>query len=477
MPTSAQNGSGNSVPEKKSTNQGPLDQERSRPSRARRAVLTGGALSLAAVAGSTLGRTQSASAATATFGPWTEVTPTEDKSGAKDVAAINSAFSSLPSFEDTDTGQDYNVGAVVLAPGDYYINAQLTKPSKADLIGSGPGTVINVVGDSNITAIYSHHSESHLTGLTQHQTKSGTIANLTVDGTGAGDDAIGIDIGDGWGHRIDHVWINNFTGTSAIGLSVCNRYFWTEKFQARHVTLVNNTTAVQHYLEASSTTTPDQSHEYQDVEYYIWAQPGQNGIVVQGVHWNGSMRVRGNFQRGDSGNAVVTLRQDPNGAGAAEMHGSFDISVEMNGTGTNPLSINFPDTMAPLSGPFSGTGFLRFDGGGQTNATPGMLQFRGMVLEANNTIQAVFAPAGTAPPAGPASGTIYTNNGHDAMVYVTAGSGGTVSQIQVGPSGFLATTGLTLASGQTVGVLVPAGYTIKITWATVQATWVWTSLL
>jgi hypothetical protein len=477
MPTSAQNGSGNSVSERRDTSQNQLDREHTRPSRARRAVLTGGALSLAAVAGSTLGRTQSASAAAATFGPWTEVTPSGVTSGGSDVTAINNAFSSLPSVEDTDTGLDYNVGAVVLAPGDYYINAQLTKPSKADLIGSGPGTVIHVVGGSGITAIYSHHDEAGITGTNAHQTKSGTIANLTVDGTSAGDNAIGIDIGDGWGHRIDHVWINNFTGTDAIGLSVCNRVFWTEKFQARHVTLVNNTTAVQHYLASPA----DQSHEYQDVEYYIWAQPGQNGIIVQGVHWNGSMRVRGNFQRSDGAvGAVITLRQDPStpSLGSAEMLGSFDISVEMNGTDdNNPVAINFPDTAAPLSGPFSGTGFLRFDGGGRAIAAAaagmaGMILFRGMVLEANDTIQAVFAPATS-----PASGAIYTNNGNDAMVYVTAGSGGTVSQIQVGPSGFLATTGLTLTSGQTVGVLVPASYTIKITWATAQATWAWTSLL
>jgi hypothetical protein len=280
---------------------------------------------------------------------------------------------------------------------------------------------------------------------------------MTIDGTSAGANAIGVDVGDGWGHRLDHLWIQNFTGTSAIGLSVCNRLFWTEKFQARHVTLINNTTGVQHWV----TGTGDQSHEYQDVEYYIWAQPGQNGIIVQGVNWNGSMRVRGNMQRGGSGNAVLTLRKDPNTALLSEMHGSFDISVELNGTGTtNPLAINFPDS----SGPFAGTGFLRFDGGGRTNAAAGQLQFRGMVFEANTTIQAVTAPAV------PKSDTAITNSQNDANVYIT---GGTISEIQV--NGIR--TGITASTGQVVSVFLPAAGTISLTYTGTPPTWRWISAL
>jgi len=419
-------------------------------------VLTGGALSLAAVAGSTLGRAQPASAGTQAFGPWTEVTPSNDKSGNMDATAINGAFNALPMVTDTDTQISYRVGSVVLAPGDFYVNSQITKPPKADLIGSGPGTVIHVVG--NITGISSHHVAT--SGPFQHATKSGTIANLVVDGTDGGASAIGIDVGDGWGHRIDHVWVNNFTGTSAIGLSVCNRQFWTEKFQARHVTLVNNTTAVQHWLSGVMA----QSQEYQDVEYYIWVVSNQNGIIVQGVHWNGSMRVRGNVQKGAGGNAVLTLKADPSvpSAGNAAMRGFFDISTEVNaGTGTvNPASINFADGN---QGPFFGTGFLRFTGG-QTNAAAGQLQFRGMVIEGNNTIQAVTAPSPF-----PAPGATTTNMQNDANVYIT---GGTITQIQV--NGI--TTGITATTGQVVSVFLPAGGTISVTY-TGSPSWTWISAL
>ncbi|HEV2376686.1 MAG TPA: hypothetical protein VGS19_31495, partial [Streptosporangiaceae bacterium] len=357
------------MPARKIANRDALDQEDTRPSRARRALLTGSALSLAAVAGSTLVGTQPASAAQTQ--PVTALLPSGDTSGKTDSANISNAFAALPVVTDTDTGLPYSVGSVLLGPGNFYVNAQITKPPKADLIGSGPGTVIFVVG--SITGIYSHHGAT--SGPKQHATKSGTIANLVVDGTKALANSIGIDVGDGWGHRIDHVWVNNFTGTSAIGLSVCNRQFWTEKLVARHVTLVNNTTAVQHWLSGGAF-----SQEYQDVEYYIWVEPDQNGIIVEGVGWNGSMRVRGNIMKGAGGNAVITLKA---GSGNnAAMHGFFDISTEVNGTGAlNPASISFGDAS---QGPFAGTGFLRFTGG-QTNAAPGQFQFRGMVIEGNST--------------------------------------------------------------------------------------------
>lgn len=435
------------------------EQEHAHLNRGRRALLTGGALSVAAVAGNSLIGARAASATQTQ--PVTAILPSNDTLGNQDLANITDAFNTLPTVVDPDTKLHYAVGSVLLGPGDFYVNAPIVKPPKVDLIGSGPGTVIFVVGGTattGVTGISSHHDVTP--GQVRHFTKSGTIADLVVDGTGAGGGAgaIGIDVGDGWGHRLDHVWINNFTGDGAIGLSVCNQHFWTEKLQARHVTLVNNSTAVQHWL--SGTTA--QSQEYQDVEYYLWMQPQQNGIVVQGVNWNGSMRVRGNVLKGTTaGNAVITLKADPNGAGNAAMHGFFDISTEANdGTGAvNPASIMFADAN---QGSFTGTGYLRFTGG-QTNAAPGQIQFRGMVIEGNQSLQAVVTPA--FPASGPANAV--TNTQNDANVYIT---GTNITQIQI--NGII--TGVT--SGQ---VFVPAGATISVTYTgnVGNAGWKWISAL
>src|SRR5689334_673102 len=107
---------GISMPARKIANRDASDQELTHPNRARRAVLTGGALSLAAVAGGTLGRPQSASANTTQ--PVTAILPSGDTSGAADAAAINNAFSTLPTITDPETKQTYRVGSVLLAPAD-----------------------------------------------------------------------------------------------------------------------------------------------------------------------------------------------------------------------------------------------------------------------------------------------------------------------------------------------------------------------
>jgi len=80
-----------------------------------------------------------------------------------------------------------------------------------------------------------------------------------------------------------------------------------------------------------------------------------------------------------------------------------------------------------------------------------------------------FNPQGALAPAVPASTVAYKNDFMvDCQVYI---KGGTVSAIAVGAL----TTGLTLATGEFVSVLVPAGQTITITYSSVP-TWTWYGL-
>jgi hypothetical protein len=113
------------------------DDKRSRP---RRAVLTGGAVGLAAVAGSTLGgRAQPALAqsGTASITDWINVTQTPynaDNTGTNDAtAAINKALS------DAGRASLYPNGAVVYLPvGTYLTSAPLTVPHGVTLRGATP---------------------------------------------------------------------------------------------------------------------------------------------------------------------------------------------------------------------------------------------------------------------------------------------------------------------------------------------------
>jgi hypothetical protein len=79
------------VTTRKSANPGDQDQDQKQPSRARRAILTGGAVTLAAAAGTTLGRAQPASAQSGLPGVAT-ISPSGDTTGADDIT-----HSTLPS--------------------------------------------------------------------------------------------------------------------------------------------------------------------------------------------------------------------------------------------------------------------------------------------------------------------------------------------------------------------------------------------
>ena len=100
----------------------------------------------------------------------------------------------------------------------------------------------------------------------------------------------------------------------------------------------------------------------------------------------------------------------------------------------------------------------------QKSRAVSLSQFRGMVIEGNNTIQAVTAPSPF-----PAPGATTTNMQNDANVYIT---GGTITQIQV--NGI--TTGITATTGQVVSVFLPAGGTISVTY-TGSPSWTWISAL
>jgi hypothetical protein len=377
---------------------------------------------------------------------------------------INAAFGLLPTQADPEVGQTYTVGAVFLAAAAYKITAQVTKPPMADLIGHGPATRLNVSGAA-ITGIYSHFPAP---GGAGHNTKGGTIRDLLVDGTAATGASTGIDIGDGWGHSIDRVWIQNFTGAGAIGLSVVNRQTFTEKFTATQVSLINNTTGAQFWTVVSAG-----SQEYQHVQFYMWAANNQNGITFQGVNWNGSFELEGNIGQDSNPNTnwMIAFLSDVagNGGGAATVKAHMCANWEINPMqlapgSPPPYTLYFGPAVTGGASTFQGSGFIRRSGSATpiSNAVAGQIQFRGQVLDASGSIQAVFDPAFVA--GQPNSGTVYTNTGNDALVSVT---GGTVTSITVNGK----------VTGQTSGQLfVPAGGTIQVIW-TVQPTWAWASAL
>jgi hypothetical protein len=380
--------------------------------------------------------------------------------GADDSGPINEALLRLPTYTDPETGIVYQRGRVLLAAASYNIQAGIVKPPMADLAGQGAGTRLNVSGAA-VTGIYSHFGP----GGGSQQRKGGTIRDLLIDGTNATGASTGIDIGDGWGHSLERVWIQNFGGAGAIGLAVVNRQSFTEKFTARQVHLIMNSTAAYHFTVVSVI-----SQEYQDLQYYIWAPNNANGVTFQGLNWNGRLEINGNIGQDTNPNTnwMLGFLSDVagNGGGPTTFNGEVCANWEVNpmqlpGGSPPPYSLYFGPAVTGGASTFVGAGFLRRGGGNTcvTNAVAGQIQFRGKIVDSSGTPQAVFDPAVT--PGQPVSGTVYTNSGNDALVSV---AGGTVSQIQVAGQ----------TSGQTSGqLLVPAGATIKVTWS-VQPAWSWT---
>jgi hypothetical protein len=186
-----------------------------RPRTARRALLAGGAASLAAVAGTTLGLSQPAGAATtASVTDWFNVTDPSfgnggaDPTGARDsTVAINAALTqagqqaigSLP-------GGPVNTGVVYMPTGVYKVSGPLIIPEAVYLLGAAPasagmnitspdyaGTVIRATNPA--TATWGNFSNSpgviyvnaKITGTSPNNniTHRPGVANLWIDGTNA----------------------------------------------------------------------------------------------------------------------------------------------------------------------------------------------------------------------------------------------------------------------------------------------------
>jgi hypothetical protein len=333
-----------------------------RPIAARRTLLTGGAIGLAAAAAATLGGAQSASAGTQSL---TWITPTNDKMGNQDFTAIQGALNSA----------DF----VWLAPGDYYVNTTISVPNQATLQGSGPLTRINYLGTG---ACLNMHDQSK-DGANPDLNSSGSLRDFFIDGTSATGAAYGIDIGDGWGYRLDHLFIDNFAGSGSVGLRLVNNKYFTEKLVATAVTVRNCTTQVLMHQGAG-----DNSFEYCDLAFYFAIHPGQDGFVVDNGAYlaGGSLMIRGNTysqQNSASQGYVIRVGTDTSGSGDGSTINScrLDVAIEQN---------NFASGFSYLPGTifFSGSsntmlndyGMLAFRDKPWTlsNLTVGQLSFRGI---------------------------------------------------------------------------------------------------
>jgi hypothetical protein len=427
--------------------------EHGAPGTARRSVLTGGALGLAAVAGSALGGTEPANAATT--GPiW--ISP----SGGDDTAAIQAIVKSAGG------------GILGLASGQFNITSVAVFAQTTDgvaggfgwsIIGCGSATVVNVTGAGSGFSVHRTAGYGAQFGLpAQHTTVF--MRNFVIDGTNASPGAIGVDIGDGWGYDID-LTIVNFNQPGSIGLRLNNQVFWTEKgrFTAQ---LMNNDTAA-----VIDSVGGDISHEYNFFDFNIFSNTNQQGLVIAGgVNAAGcTLKLHGNMAKSDSGNsgptgniAALTLT----GTGTRLFNSEIIMKVEGNtggsGTGPFPYGIFYSDSSNAIKN-CNGTIAHSLT---NSNINGGEFSFRGLIFAdpnlSNIYTTATAGQTSSQPPAMPSSGTALQNYGPDQMVHV---SGGTVTGIPIN------TVPTTLTSGN---FFIPAGGSIAVSYTGTPApTWTW----
>jgi hypothetical protein len=289
------------------------------------------------------------------------VLPSGDTTGAADVANINGAADLL---FNNGTG-----GVVYLAPGDYYINNTIVLPQQTNspswypvsLRGSRGATVIHQ-GSACTTGIYMHRTTGY-TGQNNSPSnigRQGAIIDLTLDGTNAPSGAIGMDVGDGWGGRVDAT-VSNFDTVGAIGFLFINRTMWTEKWRLT-LDLINCHTGI---VADCSTFATGSSHEYNDFDLYFYLL----GAYNEGGAGGGS-------KTGSSQNGMIWKNGSYLGSGSLRMRGS------LGGYGT-------PQTVYTVSN--------------VTVANPGVFTISGSTYATNQCIQ-LF---GNDPPGGLISGLPY----------------------------------------------------------------------
>jgi hypothetical protein len=434
-----------------------------RPDRARRAVLTGGAVGLAAVAGAAFGGDQPASAQTSE--PiW--VAPTGDTSGATDTKNINSVLSG--------TGG----GILGLLPGDFYITG-VTVPAQTSsgssggqgwsILGCKSATTVYIVGNGS-TGFYVHRTSNYGAqyGLPAQQTTV-FLRDFVVDGSLATGSAVGVDIGDGWGYDLDLV-IVNFTTVGSIGLNIVSRLFWTEKGRFR-AQLMNNATAA---VLSSVTTNGDVSHEYNFYDFNIFCNEDQQGVVAQNSVNNGgcTLWLHGNMTSTMSSSgtptsnvAALTIGNGSDTDTSAFYASEIVMKVEGNpasgSENTLPYAIYFGNSSNAIQ---QCHGIITHS---LTDSVlhSGEFSFRGLI-NGDSGLSVAFPGApgsgqtSTTQPEVPASEAVQQNYGPDMMVYVT---GGTVSKINVSSE----------PTGQTSGgFFIPAGGSITLTYSVVPS-WTW----
>jgi hypothetical protein len=412
-----------------------------RPFPARRVLLTGGAVGLAAAAGSVLGRAQPALAQTATP-DWINVT---------DYATIAKAVAAIPT-----TG-----GVLYFPAGSYTIANTITLT-----VGNGQGPIF-VIGDGRDVSILNYtgtgacihmlNAEFPGHGFPGINTWGGGVLGLTIDGSGTTGQSSGLHIGDGEEYVLD-LKVRNFEQPGSFGLHIDNTVWWVGRMHAK-AQLLNCDTAVAFDVN-NSTSGGSVNFGYSEWDFDIFAYTDspnlgrqQNGVTIQaGAHpYNSSLKIKGEWEwsavnnSGNPSGTFLTVTGAYNNSSPASQltDCELDIWTEMNGTGggMTPQTVLLGSSSNKIKGCFGKMVFIEnpaWQPAGGFTLGKDQFSFAGEVL--GDTSLAPASGTGSTSPLqlagapvlyGPGfidgtSGTLYAGNG-DFFQATLGGSSATVT--------------------------------------------------
>lgn len=293
-----------------------------------------------------------------------------DPTGTSDsTGAIQNAINSLSTTGGRYlNGRDQQGGGVIYLPaGSYKVSSTITiNVGAITLMGDGRwSTFIQYIGTGDCLRMVGQAPNVQMGGVKQ----------LMIEGTNSTAPATALHMGDGIQYELD-VNIQNFAGTGSIGVHIDNTAYWTE--QLHGIVNVNN---CQSGVVFDVTSNGYNSFARTDLDIYIGASVGQNGVIVQngGYIYDGSLTIRGNFASSSTtsmSNAVLTLTgsgsagnpNDPTSSYSGIQYCRLDIGVETPANTHTPQTIYFGSGSNSIRGCY---GFMDFSTDGspfqQTN--------------------------------------------------------------------------------------------------------------
>jgi len=258
-------------------------------------------------------------------------------------AAFNAAFAALPA-----------AGGVIYAPkGTYKVTSGITMSLGANqtvvIRGDGPNATTlayhgsgDCVRMTNSLAFGSGGATSWFSG----------VRDLTIDGTSGTGNPVGLHMGDITFLQVQDVVIQNFTGTSSVGLHLDNATNWTEEGDYR-LAVSNCTKGVM-----LDVTTGYNSFGYSNFDVTFFQTGAQSCFCVENgaLLYHSTLRIRGDVNGSASslaGNPAVIrvtgtapLGTPDAGSSPAIVSSRLDVLIEPNnqsGTATHLMSTLYLD--------------------------------------------------------------------------------------------------------------------------------------